>query len=224
MPRAARSTPRAPAPDPIPAVTPAGPFLVRSRAQLRALVSPARQEIVDALVAAGPCSIADLAAHTGRAPDSLYFHVRRLITVGLVLERDARSTGRRPASVYDVPGRPISITYPALSGLSELPAVVSSALRLADRDFSRAFAAGTAVLEGSARTLWGGRAKGWAGPREVEEINRLIARLLEIVHSGRPGEGRAPLSLTFVLAPVRTGRRARRAPAPRPARPRKEEP
>jgi len=193
---------------------PALPYVIRARAQVRALASPARQEIVDALVAAGPCPIAELAAHTGRAPDSLYFHINRLMKVGLVIERTPRATGKRPAAVYDVPGRPLVLGYASLSGAHDLPAVVSAALRLADRDFARAIKLGGATVEGPRRTLWGGRAKGWVGPDEIEEINRLIARVFEVVHSARPGQGRSPQSFTFVLAPVRP---SRRAPRPRAA-------
>ncbi len=201
-----------PSPEAAPAGRP-GAYLIRTRAQVRALASPARQEIVDALVAAGPCSIVELAAHTGRAPDSLYFHVRRLIKVGLVVELAPRSTGKRPAATYDVPGRPLSLDYSAVIGSKDLGAVVSSALRLADRDFARAARAGGAVVGGARRNLWGARAKGWVGPDELQEINRLVARVFEIVHSGRPGEGRAPQTFTFVLAPVTPSRRAPRPPA-----------
>lgn len=190
------------------------PFIIRSRAQVRALTSPARQEIVDALVSGGPCSIAELATHTGRAPDSLYFHVRRLIKVGLIVEREARTTGKRPAAVYDVPGRPLYLSYATMMGWPELTGVVGSALRLAGRDFGRAMKLGVAVVEGPRRNIWGGRAKGWVGNEEIEEMNRLIARLFEIVHSGRPGEGRTAQSFTMVLAPVRA---SRRAPRPRTA-------
>jgi len=185
-------------------------YIIRSRAQVRALASPARQEVVDALVAAGPCSVAELAAHTGRAPDSLYFHVNRLVKVGLVVEQARRPTGKRPAAVFDVPGRPLTLAYDDVRASRDLGAVVSSSLRLADRDFGRAMKLGFAVVEGPRRNVWGGRAKGWVGPSELEEINRLFARVLEIIHGGRPGEGRQPQSLTFVLAPVRANQRAPR--------------
>ena len=40
--------------------------------KLAALTSPVRQEILDALVAAGRASISELASMVGRAADSLY--------------------------------------------------------------------------------------------------------------------------------------------------------
>lgn len=186
-------------------------YLIRDPAQVRLLASPARQDIVDALSAAGPCSVAELAAHLGRAPDALYFHLRRLIGAGLVIERAARRNGRHVAAVYDVPGRPMRIRYGGQIGGPALQKVVNSAMRLAGRDFGRALGpGGAAVLDGPTRNVWGGRAKGWVGKRELAEINRLIKQMLLIVGSGRPGRGRRQQSFTYVLAPVRVSARAKR--------------
>lgn len=188
------------------------PFLIDSPAMLRALNSPVRQEIVDAFVAAGPCTIAELAHHLGRASDSLYFHVKRLAEVGLLVERDSRRDGRHVASVYDVPGRPIRIRYRAGSQgaarARSIDSVVQGAIRLGARDFSRAVASGSASTEGRGRNLWGGRAKGWVDEHDLAELNTLIERASAILHGGRPGPGRRPASFTFVLAPVQPSPRA----------------
>src|SRR5262245_53730502 len=78
-------------------------------AQLQALASPVGQELLDGLDAAGPCAISDLAARLGRAPDSLYFHVRELVRVGLVVETERRQVGRHAFVVYDAADRPLRI-------------------------------------------------------------------------------------------------------------------
>lgn len=187
------------------------PFLIESPGAVRAFASPIRQEIVDAVVAAGPCTIAELGRHLGRAPDSLYFHVRRLLAVGLLVEREAARRGRHVAAVYDVPGRPIRIAYEGRlskpAGRRSINAVVQSAIRLGARDFSRAVEGGKARASGPDRDLWGGRAKGWLNDAEIAELNTLIERASEILHAGRPGKGRRPISLTFVLAPVKASAR-----------------
>ena len=186
-----------------------GMLLIRDPAQVRALASPARQEIIDALAAAGACSAAELAGHLGRPPDALYFHLKRLLAVGLIVEREPRRNGRHIATVYDVPGRPVRIQYGGAVGGPALQQVVGSALRLAGRDFGRAFApGGGAITDGPGRNLWGGRVKGWVGRRELVEINRLIKRLSDVIGSGRPGRRRRPQTFTYVLAPVRPSRRA----------------
>lgn len=193
------------------------PFIIDAPAQVRALASPARQEVIDALVAAGPCSIAELAAHTGRAPDSLYHHIRVLKKAGLILERDPRKSGRHVAAIYDLPGRPVLIRY-ASAQPRALNAVVASALRLGLRDFHRALADRHAVTDGPARNLWGGRVKGWVGPDDIVEMNTLLRRLYELIHTGPPGPGRQPQSFSFAVAPVRPSPRSPFARTPRPTR------
>ncbi|MBL8762891.1 MAG: helix-turn-helix transcriptional regulator [Phycisphaerae bacterium] len=185
-----------------------GPFVIRSATQIRALASPARQEIVDALVAAGPASIGDLAGLLGRAADSLYFHVKVLIRVGLVVEAGERREGRHAAALYDVPARPLMISYerPRARGFER---VIGSALRLAYREYRRGLADDTCVAQGPCRNLWAGRAKGWVDETELLRLNELLRELFTTVHSGRPGPGRKAVSFSCVLAPPRV--------APRPA-------
>ena len=189
------------------------PFHIDSPTMLRTLTSPVRQEIVDAVVAAGPCTIAELGRHLGRAPDSLYFHVKRLLRAGLLIEREAIRRGRHIASVYDVPGRPVRIRFERRSPevfRRTVNSVVQGAIRLGARDFAVAVASPAASSLGPRRTLWGGRAKGWVTVKEVEELNALIARASQILHDGKPGPGRKPVGFTFVLAPARTSVRASR--------------
>lgn len=193
------------------------PLVIRSPAQVRALASPARQEIIDALVAAGPCSIAELAAHTGRASDSLYHHIRILKKTGLILERDPRKTGRHIAAIYDLPARPVFIRY-ADAQPKALASVIASAQRLGLRDFRRALGKPDTVGDGPARNLWAGRVKGWAGPEELAEVNALLRRLYQLIHSGAPGPGRTPLALSFILAPVRPSPRSPSATPRTPGR------
>ena len=61
-------------------------MLVARPEQLAAITSPARVELLELIGVWGPCAIADVARRMGRAPDSLYYHVRKLVDVGL-LER-----------------------------------------------------------------------------------------------------------------------------------------
>lgn len=176
-------------------------FEIRGVRQVRALASPMRQEIVDALEAGGPLAVAELAAHLGRAPDSLYFHLRRLEKVGLIVEVERRKNGRHVAVVYDVPARPVRIA-PREASPAALDAVIGGVLRLAQRDYRRGLKNPTATIDGPARDLWGGRAKGWLGPKELERVNALIAELQRTFRNGSPGEGRRAVALAFVLAPV----------------------
>lgn len=170
-------------------------------AQLRALASPVRQEIVDALEASGPLSMAALGEQLGRAPDSLYFHVRRLVKVGLVVEVERRKVGRHAFVTYDVVGRPLRIDRSKARARDLVP-VVSSVVRLAIRDYRRALESGLDVGEGRGRNHWGGRVRGDLGPRELARLNALLEEISRLLRSGRRGAGRQSIAFAWVLAPL----------------------
>lgn len=115
-------------------------FAISTAEQLRALRSPTRHQILAAMERRGPCSVRDLAADTGRPAESLYYHVKALLRIGLVVEKQRRSTGRREEVVYELVSRQITVDPRKRSPtfLKELSKVYSSALRAADRNLSRA--------------------------------------------------------------------------------------
>ncbi len=181
-------------------------------AAVRAIASPVRQEVVDALLAAGPRTIAELGTLLGRPADGLYFHVRALMKVGLVVEKEPRREGRHVSAVYDVVERPLRLSYDGPVRRKDIERVVRGAVRLSLRDFRHGLA-GDAATDGPRRALWGGRAKGWISEEELQEINALLTRVHEVLHAGRPREGARCMSLGFVLAPAKTNARARGAGA-----------
>lgn len=180
-------------------------MLIDDPRQIRALVSPIRQEIVDALEAAGPCSIAELATQLGRPADGLYFHIRRLLKVGLLAEGVERRGVRRPAATYDVAGRPIRIRDRRENTAATRP-VLHAALRLGARDLTRVMGTADAITAGPRRNLTGGRVKGWLSRSELARANRALDKLLDLLRSGRPGRGRRLQTFAWALAPARPQR------------------
>ena len=186
------------------------PSLIGKSDQLRALASPMRQELLDVLEAAGPSAISELAERLGRAPDSLYFHVRELVRVGLVIEVERRKVGRHVFVVYDLVGRPLRIDR-SKAKRADLQSVVAGILRLATRDYQRGLADPTTTPDGPARNHWGARVRGWIDASEVERVNELLEELSDLIREGHPGPGRQPVALAWVLAPVPPRRGAPRA-------------
>lgn len=174
---------------------------IRSPAQVRALVSPARQEIIDALDAAGPCSVSALAALIGRAPDGLYFHLRRLESCGLIKECGRTQQGRHTWATYDVTERPVRLDYDALP-TDSVAAVISAAMRLGMRDFKRAMRKGGVTVRGNDRDLWGARIKGWITPQNIRRINEVLNELRDLMHNRGPAKGTRAMSISFILAPA----------------------
>ena len=189
---------------------------VREARQIEALASGARQELVDALQTLGPCSIAELGAHLGRASDSLYYHVRLLARAGLVVERGSRRSGARDEALWDVPGRlALDVEPRTARERRTLLRLVSSALRLAERELRAALEGGAAVFRrGPARNAWGARTKGWLTRDELAQVRAHLEAVSALVQDARPRRGARLCSLTFVLTPSLPSPRAATARPP----------
>lgn len=183
------------------------PYYVREARQLRALVSPLRQEILDGVATIGPCTIADLSVLLSRTPTALYRHVKRLEKVDLLFPVPSKVKGRgRPGSVFDVHGRPIFIHQGDLAGKAEdiLGAHLQAMLRNAGRGYLRALKSKEAVRWGKRRNLWHARWKGWLNEHELEEVTKHLSMLIEMLENETAADhrGRRLYEVSFVLAPT----------------------
>ena len=185
-------------------------YHVKSEKQLVALTSPARQEIVDALQAAGRSTVAEIADQLGRPADSLYYHVRKLVSVGLLVEAGRQRSGSRDEAIYNLPGN-IKITYNLGNRriMEPLARAVSAMMRLADRDFRAAARSRHAKGDGPGRNLWGGRGKAWLTGAEVREVRKHLEAIVRILNGARRTPKSQLHTVTWVLAPVEPNERAR---------------
>jgi len=189
---------------------------IRSDAQLKALASAARQEIVDVLSRMGTVTVADLAATLGRPADALYYHLRVLLRSGLVVE--AKSGASREAR-YRTVAPELHLEYSSTDAkrVRETSAIVSSMLRLGIRDFKRSLVAGTAKLAGPERELWALRATGWLEPKQLHSVNMQIQQLRDSVWKPK-GPGRL-YGITILITPL--DQRARKSRSTKPSKRRK---
>ncbi len=181
--------------------------MIRERVRVRALESPVRQEIVDAVASGGACTMAQIGSWLGRRPDTLYYHVTALVKVGLLKEVGRQRAGKRFCAVYDVPARPVFIGMGGGVGGEDVARVIRSALRVADRDLRRSLAAGEAVSEGPGRNFWGGRVRGWVKSEDLERVGALLDEIAELIQRGAAPDagvdgGELGYSFTYVAAPV----------------------
>jgi DNA-binding transcriptional ArsR family regulator len=173
-------------------------------AAIRLLASPLRQAMMDAVAAEGPLSVAELSRRLRRPADRLYYHVKRLAAVGLLV--DSNGDGSRSETRFDVPGRPMYIRYLPHSSANRraVVRVVEGMLRAARRDFARGFRAGVAG-EGPHRRLWASRVEGTLTSGEIARLNRLLSAALALVLAAR--RRGAPTAcahqLTWVSSPIR---------------------
>ncbi len=187
-------------------------YRIQDTRQIECLASPARQEVVDALTALGPCSIAELADDLGRAPDSLYYHVRALTRAGLVVARGTRGAGAREEALFDVPGSQMVIDKEPQTPRERktLLKLITAFLRIAERDFAAALASGIAVCKrGSRRNATGARIKGWLDREERTAVLEHLDAIADILRRSTRRRGSNLHAVTFVLTPLTPSKRAR---------------
>lgn len=187
-------------------------------AQLQVLASPLRQEILDLLARTGDAQVSEIASLLGRPADSLYYHLRELTRVGLVVSSRARANGRRGEMLFRAAQREPTLRHD-VSPRGNTPAVasiVASMLRLGIRDFRNASASEEVRTQGPRRELWALRVTGWLDADQIAGINRRIHDLKDAV--ARPRSRGKLYAITILLTPLthRTRRkRQRRRPAAR---------
>ncbi|HEY0306684.1 MAG TPA: helix-turn-helix domain-containing protein [Acidobacteriaceae bacterium] len=177
-------------------------YIIRSKKQMRALAASTRQEIVDVLPRMGAVSVAELANALERPADSLYYHLRILKRVGLVLSAGYRTSNGRREALFCAVAPEMSLCYELgkKGNASEVNAIIASMLRLGIRDFSSSFSAAEASVSGPNRELWALRKTGWLSRQQVAEVNRHIQKLMVTVGEGKR-EGRL-YAVTVVLTPL----------------------
>jgi len=132
--------------------------------------------------------------------------VRALVEADLIEQGGYRDGGRKPEALYNVKprGTSLRLRYDPVDpeNVAAVKGVVSSMLRVAERDFGGGFVPGVAVCRGPERNLWASRHRGWLSDADLREVNLLLGRLGELLGQGR-APGREQLHvLTYVIAPV----------------------
>ncbi|MGO4883625.1 MAG: helix-turn-helix domain-containing protein [Bryobacteraceae bacterium] len=183
---------------------------ISSPRQIRALISPVRQDIVDTVEAAGPCSVADLACLLGMPADGLYYHIRCLTRAGLLKAVNSKSQhGRSAVRLETATSQWVKYRPENPANRRAVVRLAGSMLRNAQRQFGRAFRPDVAIVSGPQRNLWAARARAFLSPADVRRANALLQQLLAVFEPSKHPPATGSLhEITFVLAPVLTARRA----------------
>src|SRR5690349_14485204 len=179
--------------------------MISGRAQLRALASPARQELLDLLAGVGPATASDLSRRLRRPADGLYYHPRALERAGLVAsDRSKSPAGGNGATFRSVYAEPALLHDTSPGGNSrEVSTIVGTMLRLGSRDFARAAARGDARTRKPRRELWAMRSVGWLAPADLEDVNRRMQALRDAVAGSAGSAPRGRLyGITILLTPL----------------------
>ncbi len=176
--------------------------LFTDEATLRALSSPLRMEILQAFSPEGRLTVAELAERLSRPRGSLYYHVRKLTKIGVLVEVEQRPVGRKYESVYEIVSDRIAIGSDPSSGQGNkaLAKLVASMLRQTGREFEVALQQN--LFEGREGAQMGRRQRAWLTDRDLEKIEDLLDRVEEIcMKASERKEGRL-YSVTSLVVPL----------------------
>jgi hypothetical protein len=189
-------------------------LLLRGRAVRELFGSPLRLALVEQLGRDGERSVRDLAARLDRPADGLYFHVRKLQKIGVLVAGGQRPGARRPEQLYRLAAGRIGVdprdASPAARSAAALG--VMAVLRRSGREFVAAYGSGRAVTEGRRRELIALRVKTWLDGAARAELNRRIDALLGFLRRRADERRGTPCSLTLLVAPSPAVARRRSSP------------
>jgi DNA-binding Lrp family transcriptional regulator len=182
-------------------------FPIRTADQLRVTSSPVQFAIIQTLQHLGPTAIGDLGPKIGRKPNSLHYHIRKLIDAGMVVQTGSRRSGARTEAIYDV----VADRFIG-ADISEQPALqkhtnntVAALLRLATRDFKRATQSPETLSEqGKKRNILAHRHTARLTDDQLSELNGCIEKIEEIFSSNIGSEDGQMCALTMVFTPLNT--------------------
>jgi DNA-binding transcriptional ArsR family regulator len=180
---------------------------VRTEAQWRAVTSPRRLEVLEFLVSAAPCSVAELAEVMGTAADGLYHHLRILLKAGIVREVGKTDVGGRAVPVFDVVARELG--FDEARDPERLVALWRCLGRRGARLLESEGCGGELHLSLRSDT-------GWLDDEQLDKVHKHLLHIHRIFAEGRQSRVGSLWSLTHLLAPL-TRRRSGRAEPARPS-------
>lgn len=154
--------------------------LVTSEPALHTLASPLRMEILQTFSKDDRLTVRELAQRLGKPRGSLYYHVRKLAEIGVLVEVDRQLVGRRYESVYEAVSERIAVGADASTASARRAAakLVLSTLRQAGREFELAL--DTGLLAERMGFFVGSRQRAWLTDADLEKVQTLFARIEEI--------------------------------------------
>ena len=176
---------------------------VREPAQMEALTSPARIEIVVSLESSGPATVRDLAKRLGRKPSSLYYHVELLERVGLLTSVETRRPDGRAEARFELIADRIALQIEGSNPgmLQHATQATSATLRLASREASRAYERG---WSGNGHGMYAVRLKVKLDPSEHEQLVEHLREIEALIRKRAiaPADSGRVSSWTTMLVPV----------------------
>ncbi len=180
--------------------------------QMRVLIAPARVEILEAIQAHGPQTAADLAERLGKAPDRLYYHLKKLVKIGVLVEQGPREVAApgRNGAVYAVAakgGIGMELDPSSRAERAVWARGARTVLRQVTREIERALDSGDVRTSGKRPNLALSRTKAWLTDADLVAVNRHLLAIENLLRK-RSARGAGRLhALTISLSPLEEQRK-----------------
>lgn len=169
-----------------------------SRVQVKAFESPVRASVLGLLRARGAMTAKEIAEALRQKPDRLYYHLKALIKLGLVVVSEIRPAETRPETVYGLAAKEFYLTNLARDPEYAWSVLKSTAnvQRLALAHYERAMRA-----DFDDEALRFGFANGRMAHSEIQRLKDDLLELGRRVLASDSPDGR-PVMLTTLLTPM----------------------
>lgn len=188
-------------------------FVIDRPRQIAVLAAPLRGRIVDDLAGNGPSSVNEIAERLGQRPEGLYYHVRALVRVGLLVIASRRRSGRRWEAIYRLvaPRLKIDRRQRSKAFIKACADLCAATLRAAARDYRSALEDGSSAAEGPSPNLVIRRHVAHLDAPGLRRLNKHLAAIADLFEeAGRFGTGEL-IGLTVVITPIKSRKSAEKA-------------
>lgn len=170
--------------------------VIRDLEQLRALKAPMRQYIVTELAFGQEYSASDLAIRLNCSQESLQFHIKKLLDVGLIKDSGKRYINNRTETLYQLIACTLSAEKKSKCEeyRSLLAEVYSAAFRTADRALSRQ------LTESDESEFLLTHVKVRLRPNDAKEVVRRLEELKEFIKDKQDPAAKESQLITFAIS------------------------
>ncbi len=178
--------------------------LVTTVEQMEALASPVRFQIHLAMELLEICSINELAERMDREPETLYYHVRLLERVGIVVRAGSRAAGARKEALYRLMGRRLQIDPRQRSPrfLRAMARSCGALLRYAERTFVKSLKRSAFLPGAGTRTRRMEQVVVRLPDTALAELNERLNELQEFLSAADERDADAVYAVTVCVAPA----------------------
>ena len=186
------------------AVPPNKTYFIENTDQLREIVAPVRNQIRLAIEMLGECSVSELGERLGRSPESLYYHIRKLESVGLMLQTGTREVRGREEALYSMcaPRVRMNTTIRKPGFIQTLLRGTRTLLRYAERCYAHAMQDPQTKMTKSFRECRVIQMTARLGRRQVKELDRRLLELEDFLESSDDPAETQRYVVTISLSPT----------------------